>query len=73
MNKDTLWKIDFIPRLDCLHDHEASENVKAEAVEKPYPETVEQTKVFDFGPSKDFKDSKDEISEIFKQNNIQVL
>ena len=36
MNKDTLWKVDSIPRLDCLPDHEASEIVKGEAVEEAY-------------------------------------
>ena len=50
MNKDTLWKVDSIPRLDCLPDHEASEIVKGEAVEEAYQSIW-------FGQSKDLKDS----------------
>ena len=36
MNKDNLCKVDSIHRLDCLPHHEASENVKGEAVEEAY-------------------------------------
>ena len=50
MNKDNLCKVDSIPRLDCLPDHEASEIVKGEAVEEAYQSIW-------FGQSKDLKDS----------------